>query len=51
MAFPIIEMTDFESDFTNISKRIFQASQEWGFFILKDHGIKEIDVMFELVPQ
>ncbi|KAI9925373.1 hypothetical protein MW887_006301 [Aspergillus wentii] len=47
MEFPIISLKDFSSDFDNISKEIFKASQEWGFFIVKDHGVKGISLMFD----
>jgi isopenicillin N synthase-like dioxygenase len=49
MKFPIISLKDFSSEFDKISKEIFKASQEWGFFILKDHGIDGINQMFDRV--
>lgn len=49
MEFPIISLKDFPSEFDKISKQIFEASQEWGFFIVTDHGINGINRMFDRV--
>ncbi|GLA85276.1 hypothetical protein AtubIFM56815_009512 [Aspergillus tubingensis] len=48
MDFPIINISRFDSDFVCVSKTIFKASQEWGFFIVTDHGIEGASGMFEL---
>lgn len=47
MEFPIISLKDFESDFDNVSQKVFKASNEWGFFVVKDHGINGIEHMFK----
>ncbi|KAL4916686.1 hypothetical protein BDW62DRAFT_102817 [Aspergillus aurantiobrunneus] len=39
MEFPIISIKHVDSDFNTISKQIFKASQDWGFFIVTDHAI------------
>lgn len=49
MEFPIISIKHLESDFDSISSKIFKASQEWGFFIVTDHGITGSSRMFTLV--
>ncbi|KAL2832315.1 hypothetical protein BJY01DRAFT_253880 [Aspergillus pseudoustus] len=48
MDFPIISISRFYPDFDRVSKTIFNASQEWGFFIVTDHGIEGASRMFEL---
>lgn len=45
----MISLKHLESDFDRISKEIFRASQEWGFFIVRDHGIIDAERMFDLV--
>ncbi|KAK4869342.1 hypothetical protein LT330_006342 [Penicillium expansum] len=43
MDFPIISLKHFSSQFDEISENIFKASQEWGFFIVKDYESKARD--------
>lgn len=49
MEFPVISLKDFAVEFDRVSQEIFKASQEWGFFIVKDHGINGINEMFNQV--
>ncbi|KAL5344035.1 Clavaminate synthase-like protein, partial [Aspergillus crustosus] len=51
MAFPIISLARLAIDFTKVSKEIFDASHEWGFFIVTDHGISNVDRMFTMSRQ
>ncbi|KAH8892155.1 Clavaminate synthase-like protein [Thozetella sp. PMI_491] len=46
--FPIISVANIHSDFDAISKKLFEASCKWGFFIATDHGISNADKVFEL---
>lgn len=52
MAFPIIDIADIDNPDAqyNIAKQITEASQTWGFLLLKNHPIptKDIDRMFSL---
>ncbi|KAL4787869.1 hypothetical protein BJX76DRAFT_353903 [Aspergillus varians] len=51
MEFPIISIKHLDADFDTISGKIFNASQNWGFFIITDHGITGVDKMFTLSQQ
>ena len=48
-SFPIIDFAKEKSDFESFSKSVLDATSSWGFFILANHGIPEVDRMFELV--
>ncbi|KAL4876970.1 Clavaminate synthase-like protein [Aspergillus karnatakaensis] len=51
MHFPIISLKNLKSDFTTISRDVFKASQERGFFIVIDHGISGVESMFTISRQ
>ncbi|KAL3493327.1 hypothetical protein BJX62DRAFT_223980 [Aspergillus germanicus] len=51
MDFPIINIGNLDDDFDFVSKEIFKASQEWGFFIITGYGIDGTGRMFELSRQ
>lgn len=47
--FPILSLAKFHSDFDGFAKDIFDASRNWGFFLLTEHGLEGVDKAFELV--
>lgn len=48
-ALPILDYANIKSDRDDFSKKVFEASKEWGFFILTGTGLENVDRMFELV--
>lgn len=47
--FPIVSVANIHSDFDNVAKQLFDASCKWGFFVATDHGISNVDRIFDLV--
>ena len=49
--FPVINFSNREKDPKGIAAEIFNAAREWGFLVLKGHGIpsEAVDEMFGLV--
>ncbi|KAJ4296359.1 hypothetical protein N0V90_006404 [Kalmusia sp. IMI 367209] len=49
--FPILSFSEFKSSRDAFSKKVFSASHDWGFFVLTDTGLENVDRMFELSHQ
>lgn len=49
--FPVISVANIQSDFDNVAAQLFEASCKWGFFIATDHGISNVDQIFDLVSE
>jgi hypothetical protein len=51
--FPIIDFSSFENDPERTAAEIFNAASQWGFLVLKGHGIpqNDIDEMFAMVSK
>ena len=49
--FPVIDFSNFEANKKTIAAEIFEAASEWGFLVLKGHGIPSTDIeeMFHTV--
>lgn len=47
--FPVISIADIETDFELVSKRLFDAAQQWGFFVVTDHGVTSTSAVQKLV--
>lgn len=49
--FPVIDFSNREKDPQGTAAEILKAASEWGFLVLRDHGIppEAIDEMFALV--
>lgn len=46
--FPVLDFSKFGSDFGSFADEVFAASNKWGFFILTNHGVPNIDNMYSL---
>ncbi|ORY58181.1 uncharacterized protein BCR38DRAFT_448326 [Pseudomassariella vexata] len=51
--FPVIDFSRYENDPHSVSSEIFDAASQWGFLVLKGHGIpkEDVDEMFCLSEQ
>ncbi|PLB53359.1 Clavaminate synthase-like protein [Aspergillus steynii IBT 23096] len=49
--FPVLDFSRYKTDFDAFARDIFMASEEWGFFILTNHNIPNVDRMYELSTQ
>ncbi|KAK1533135.1 oxidoreductase [Colletotrichum paranaense] len=47
-SFPVISFSSYHNEFDAFAREVFSASQNWGFFILTDHGIPQVDDMFDM---
>lgn len=47
--FPILNFAKHHHDEDAFAQELYDASQKWGFFLLKGSGIGQIPRMFELV--
>lgn len=48
-ALPILDFANLKTDRETFSKNVFEASKEWGFFILTGTNLENVDRMFDLV--
>lgn len=41
--FPVLDFSKYKTDFHGFAKGVFKAGEEWGFFILTNHGLSNVD--------
>lgn len=46
--FPVLDFSKFVSDFDTLADEVFAASSSWGFFVLTNHGVPDINNMYSL---
>lgn len=49
LEFPVLDFNKSKVNFAAFAKEVFEASRTWGFFILENHGVDDVNRMFDLV--